>query len=531
LILGIAGLWNLHLQRRHLMRLVTRTANGVVDTIRGSTRDAMLRDNPEEVERIIQSVATQEGIVRIRVFNKEGRIRISSQRDEEETFVDKDAEQCFACHQQDRPLESLDREDRTRIFRGADGNRILGIILPIHNEPACSTGDCHVHDPSTNVLGVLDVQLSLAEVDKDLRASQTQMIIALTDVVIALLVLAIALVWRMVLVPVSRLTAATRQVANGDYDAVVPVRSNDELAELSRSWNQMIVALRSAREELNCWSRTLEERVAEKTRELKTAHERMLMVERMASLGKLAAVVAHEINNPLSGIRTYARLLRRRFALAQKQLPPDLPPLPCCDEETQRVLQVVEEEAARCGEIVRNLLLFSRTPGARFTRQSMADLISRCVLLVRHRAELADVSLAASISEGIPEIVCDPSQIQQVILALVVNAIEATPSGGSVEVALAHHPERGEIEIRVTDTGAGIPEEHRSRIFEPFFSTKHESSGVGLGLAVVYGIVNRHHGTIELESEVGKGTTFRVFLPVEQPEEAAGPRQPGAERS
>jgi two-component system NtrC family sensor kinase len=361
------------------------------------------------------------------------------------------------------------------------------------------------------VLGVLDVQLSMAGVDEDLQASERQMVGGLAASVVAVLFLGGLLVWRMVLRPVRRLTSAMARVAGGDLDISIPVASGDEIGEMTGSWNAMTGELRRARRELQDWNHALEQRVEEKARELQTAHQRVLVVEKMASLGKLAAVVAHEINNPLAGIRTYARLLRRRLA---GRAPPDAPPGQPADEETDRILQVVDAEAGRCGEIVHNMLLFSRTPEARFAPEDIAPVLERCRILLRHQAELLGVELALEVGPDLQPVVCDASQVEQMVLALALNGLEATPAGGRVVVSA-----RGDgdsVVLAVSDTGCGIPVPSQSRIFEPFFTTKEAGKGVGLGLAVVYGIVTRHHGRIDVRSTVGSGSTFTVHLPYRQ---------------
>jgi two-component system NtrC family sensor kinase len=513
-----AALWNLRTQRAHLQRVVGVGGERAAEVIRSSTRQAMLRNDPDMVVRIIETIAAQEAVERVRIFDKQGRITKSTERTEVGTLVDTDAEQCFACHQRDEPLVSLHQEDRTRIFRGPEGVRILGVIAPIRNEPECSGAPCHAHPASRKVLGVLDVQLSLRSVDQALAASERQLLTGVIVTAVAVLALAWLLTWRMVLRPVRRLTRAAGKVSSGDLSVRIPVTSSDEIGEMTVAWNNMVVELSRARDELEGWGRNLERRVEVKTRELERAHQQMVLVEKMASLGKLAAVVAHEINNPLTGIGTYAKLLRRRITPEGKAPPPSL------DGETERVLRMIEEEAGRCGGIVRNLLLFSRTPGARFSREEVPPILERCVMLVRHQAELEEVELRLDIEPDIPRAVIDPAQIQQMVLALVMNALEATPTGGTVKISVRSVAEEDQIEIEVEDTGRGIPQENLNRIFEPFFSTKEEGAGVGLGLAVVYGIVNRHHGKIDVHTSRGEGTRFTIRLPLQQPEETRGPQ-------
>jgi two-component system NtrC family sensor kinase len=504
LILFAADTLNLRLQRRQLERLVGLSAERIAETIRSATRDAMLRNDAPDVRRIIQNVGNQQGITRVRIFSKEGRIRTSTLPSEVETLVDMKAEQCTACHRSDRPLVKLERKDRVRIFTGPDGHRTLGVIAPLYNEPQCTTS-CHAHPASQRVLGVLDVQLSMAGVDEALAASERQLSWGLLTTVAAVLVLVGFLVFWLVLAPVQRLHGAMARVAAGDLDIRVPVTSRDEMGDLARSWNSMTDELRRARRELLESNQTLERRVEEKARQVERVHQEMALVEKMASLGKLAAIVAHEINNPLTGIRTYARFLRRQVA----------GPGAAHDPESERILEMVDSEAGRCGDIVRNLLVFSRGSGARFARGAVPPLVERCRMLLRHQAELQGVTLELDVTDGVPDITCDSGQVEQMTLALAMNALEATPAGG--RVVLGVRAEGSGVVLTVSDTGSGIAEEDRARIYEPFFTTKEKGKGVGLGLAVVYGIVQRHGGRIELRSRPGEGTVFEVHLPARPP--------------
>jgi len=513
LILAAAGTYNLHMQRGHLIEIVNTSADRIVETIRTSTRDAMLRNAPDEVRRIIETIGAQQGIDRIRVFDKQGRIQTSTAPSETGMLVDTDAEACYLCHQRDRPLDRLDRADRMRIFEGPDAGRVLGVIAPIRNEPDCAGLGCHVGPDVQSVLGVLDVRLSLAAVDDDLAASQAEMVIGLVGTALGILLLSFFLTWRMVLEPVRRLTHAAARVAAGDLSATVPLAARDEIGELTATWNAMVHEVGRARDQLERSSETLEQKVKEKTEELERTHNRMLLVEKMASLGKLAAVVAHEINNPLAGINTYAKLLLRRM---DEQPESEGRDSQNGAQETERALRLIEHEAGRCGDIVRNLLLFSRTPNARFAPEEIPPLLERCTMLVRHQATLADVELVADLEPDLPAIVCDASQVQQMILALLMNAIEASETGDTVTIAGHHELSAEMVVLEVIDTGRGIPEEHLGQIFEPFFTSKEEGSGVGLGLAVVYGIVERHSGFLDVTSTAKSGTVFSVWLPTKQ---------------
>jgi len=501
IILAAGATWNITLQREHMTNLVNLSARRSVEIIRRATRDAMLENRPDEVHRILETLGAQEGIEKIRIFDRAGTVKSSTQLAEVGQSWSSQGDMCVACHEERPAEDGLRCADTSREYRKASGERVLAITAPIRNEPDC-TAACHTtHPQSHTVLGALDVQLSLGPVDEQLTASEYQMGIALIATVGIVLLLTGFLVWRMVIRPVRSLTRGTVRVAAGELSTKVPVTSRDEIGELALAWNAMVEELGRTRQELEEWSNTLENRVEEKTAALESAHQKVLLSAKMASLGKLAAAVAHEINNPLAGINTFARLLRKK--------------LDAGDVESARVLDLVASEAERCGGIVRNLLLFSRVPGARFSREDVGAVLDRCALLLKHQAELQDATIRVEKAEDLPPIVCDISQIQQLVLALAVNGIEAMPEGGMLTLTARREGE-SEIVLSVADTGCGIDPEDQQHIFEPFYTKKEGGKGVGLGLAVVYGIVKRHHGRIELDSKLGLGTTFHVHLPADQ---------------
>jgi two-component system NtrC family sensor kinase len=273
----------------------------------------------------------------------------------------------------------------------------------------------------------------------------------------------------------------------------------------------MSLQLQLANEEIVTWAKTLEDRVEQKTTELSRAHDHVLHVEKMASLGKMAAVVAHEVNNPLFGILTYAKLIRKWVGSGQTEHEKR--------EEAMQCLDLIASESRRCGDLMKNLLSLSRTSPMNVQSTDLNAVIDRCLLLVRHQLEMGGVELQLDLTKDLPLVSCDPAQIEQVFVALIMNAIDAMPQGGTLwlEDRLIHDDR--EIEMKVRDNGTGISADVLPHIFEPFLTTK-ESGGVGLGLAIARGIMERHNGRIEVQSELGRGTTFTITLPTQTPNAA-----------
>jgi two-component system NtrC family sensor kinase len=507
LLLGLYGYWHLRLWRQSQQEMVFQSADRASDIIWRSIRYSMLRNEREEVFHIINTIGHEAGISRIRIFNNEGQITFSTDPQEVGRFVDKKAEACYACHAQAQPLARLNRPDRLRIYRAANGTRVLGLIQPIQNEPDCSNAACHAHAAGNQVLGVLDTDLSLASVDRVVARSQREITVFTIVSIIILSLISAGLIRMTVHKPVRRLTAATRHVAEGELDYSLPVDSGDELGSLAASFNRMTEQLKKAQEENQEWTRTLEERVQEKTVELERAYHRLVQSEKMASLGKLAAVVAHEVNNPLAGILTYSKLVSR---MVDKGLEDE-----ARRNEAKSDLREIEAESRRCGTIVKNLLTFARQAPLNPQKNQLAAIVERCLLLVGHQCELQQIDVESHMDPKMPAIYCDSGQIQQVLLALLINAVEAMPQGGRLKVETVYIPEEREARIMVSDDGMGIPEDVLPHIFEPFFTTKAEGKGVGLGLAIAFGIIQQHGGNIEVSSQPQKGTTFTVSLPEE----------------
>lgn len=597
--IGIFSYFNISTQKNILLREAERHTNQLSEAIKSSTRFDMLYYRQLHISSIIQTIAKDPSIRTIRIMNKEGRIIYSSDSTYIGQLLDKDAEACYSCHAANQPLQKLDIQQRSRIYRtDPDSSRIMGLINPIYNEPACWQADCHVHPKDQTVLGVLDITFTIGEIDQQINSAKINAIIFTILVIIALSTILGFIVKWLVDKPVLELVKATQIVASGNLNYSIKDMGKDELGMLARSFNYM-------------------------TQKLAEARLQLFQSDKLASLGRLAAGVAHEINNPLTGILTYSSFLLKRT----KNQP-----------ELQHDLEVIVRETKRSREIVKSLLDFARQTVPRKNETDLNDIINRAILVVENQLDIAKIKLVKEFSDELPPITVDANQIQQVFVNLIINASQAIgPEGGTItvstnrlrlkpfglvpiksatcpnghdlmdpnikidglpsikikakangntgfinldpiygrnrnhygihikdkayvdvscpkcDVSLVYKDKKcpkcgapvyfleipgmgrfeacvtkgGEwqyweevekegprefVEARVSDTGCGIPKEHFDKIFEPFFTTKGQK-GTGLGLAVIWGILEKHDGTIKVESEVGKGTTFTIRIP------------------
>lgn len=602
LIIGVYAYLNIKGQSKSLIAEVERHANQLGETVIASTRYDMMLNQRDRIQQTINSIGTQPHIRDVRIINKDGQITYSSNPNNINQMVDKRAESCYACHAEDRPLEHISITERTRIFKiHPDSSRIIGIIIPIYNEQSCWQADCHAHPQNQKVLGVLDVSISLADIDKAIVKREWEILIFAFIAILAVGLLIAIFVQRWVSNPVKEILSATEQISRGNLNYNIRNLGNDEIGKLAESFNNM-------------------------TKKLSEARLQLLQSDKMASLGRLAAGVAHEINNPLTGVLTYSTFLLKRAK--------DNP-------ELQEDLNIIVRETLRSREIVKSLLDFARQSVPKKSKADINDIINKAINVVEKQISINKIKISKQSENNLPPIIVDANQLQQVFINLLVNASDAMEKNGgtititSKKISLSpfgiaqikkalcpkHHslmdndfkidglpsikvkvvsngnegiihldpvygkhkndynlnfkvdkktkflchecntslvledkscPKCGSpilkfevsgqgfyevcssensnwekwefvdaaglkdyIEIKVSDTGCGIKKEDLPRIFEPFFSTKGQK-GTGLGLAVIWGIIDNHNGTINVESEEGKGTTFTIRLPLSQ---------------
>lgn len=486
-------------QRKQLIEEVIRGVNLLSDTIKLSTRQDMLLYAPDRLHHLVDTVGSQPSIEKIRIFNSYGEIIYSSDKSEMHRLVDKKAEQCTACHAAEKPLERLSTPERTRIFMAPGGYRVLGSINPIYNEPDCSNASCHVHPPEQKVLGVLDIDVSLSSVDEHIVSAELKLLLMSLAILLALSFVVNHLINRFLKRPVRDLIEGTHRVAQGDLDFQIAIRSDDELGVFARYFNLMTQDLKRAKDSITEWGNRLEQLVEERTRDLQSAQQQVVRSAKLASLGKLAAGVAHEINNPLTGVLTFSQLLMEQF-------PPE--------SSEHQDLKVIHRETLRCRKIVRGLLEFSRQTAPEKRLVDVVVLLEEVLNMVANQESFQNIQIIRKLDDSLPPLLADQDQLKQVFLNVVVNAAEAmSGEGGSLTIHAEWQPDQSRVAVSFLDTGPGIDRENLDKLFDPFFTTKE--MGTGLGLAVSYGIVKAHRGGIDVRNQPGGGCGVTITLPAD----------------
>lgn len=508
IIFGIFSYIFITHQDNQLIAEVSRGGGIFSDTVARSTRYNMLMTDREGVHRMIEDIGKQPGVEQVRVFNKKGKIMFSSNKTETIQYVDKNAEACYICHvgQTQNPRQHISFSERTHIIQGND-HRTLAVITPIYNEPDCYNASCHAHSREQGVLGVLDIRMSLKDTDNKLKRNRVILIILTLAAILCLSSISVLFIYKLVVKRLKQLIHAAKKVDMDNLDVFLPVKSKDEIGFIALFFNGIIHDLKVANNEIQAWNIGLEKKLKEHIEKLNKTREQLIQSEKMVSMGVLASSVAHEINNPLQGIFTYIKLMQKIISgkdekIDQKKL-----------ANFNNYLQLMGNEIERCGDMVKNLLVFSKQSKLEIREANTNDIIKDCLKLLKNKIKIQNIEIDMKLQEDILNTYCDVKQIEQTLIALIINSIEALPGGGKITIS-TRSVNNQQVEISIADTGEGISKENLKHIFDPFFSTKEEAKSTGLGLFVAYGIIREHKGTIEVKSVVGKGTVFHIRLPV-----------------
>jgi len=491
---------------------ISSTGDHVSSVAKGALYYSMLENDKAALQRELNIISSMSGIDEVNIYNEHGQLSYTSFPVQAENSNNPN---CSECHSDISALFAVDEmdyriiADKTEcgIYQEGGSGRNLIIRENILNESSCYTASCHAHPESEQVLGSLIINMPLERLDTFMNRSLRDFLI-LTLLIVGLMATFFILFTRKrIKNPLNALISASEAVSRGDTSIRLPLETNllDDMRLVSEAFNNMLDNVEEVAEELQNWSQQLEYKVQKKSEALSEVQNELIHVERIASLGKLSSSVAHEINNPLSGILVYSKLLYKQVNQHEYKHPKK--------ESMLKNLKLIESETKRCGEIVKGLLDFSRKDREDFEHVDLHALLKETCDLIGHSVKMSNISFKKEKKKKKDHVFCSPNQIKQACVALIVNATEAIRENGEIVIRTIN-PDDKHIQICISDSGAGIAEHDLSHIFEPFYSTKQEGNGIGLGLAIVHGIVENHKGRILVDSELGKGTTFTIIFPL-----------------
>lgn len=495
-----------------LNNVIRQNGNNVGSVVEGALYYSMLENDKRTLQNTLDQINTLSGIDDVNMYDDNDSLVYSSFSGDALSHSNPD---CRSCHSNlaemfpvmEKSYRIVPAESDCIMNENDNSHRHLFIRSPILNERSCYTAACHAHSSDERVLGSLIIKMPLEEVDNSISQSSSRFFLIATIITLFLLTSLILFTSKQIKTPLNEIVKASLAVAEGNKTTRLAVNQNqlDDMRTVSEAFNNMLDKLQAANEELKNWSQQLEYKVRKKSEELGSARNELIQIERIASLGKLSSSVAHELNNPLSGILIYTKLIHKQLSN------PEL--YSSKKESVLKHLKFIENETKRCGEIVKGLLDFSRKEQEDFETKNINDIILDTYELMLHPVTIANIKFMIDIQAKHDMVSCSPNQIKQACVALIVNATEAVANDGEITLGTSN-PDSKTIRIDVSDNGIGIREDDIPHIFEPFFSTKHQTSGIGLGLAIVHGIVKNHNGTIDVRSEPGRGTTMSITLPL-----------------
>jgi two-component system NtrC family sensor kinase len=496
----------------YIKSVISENGNNIGFLVESALYKAMLENDQSSLQEILDQINSMSGIDNVSMYDINNNLTYTSILNESTNHSDPD---CKSCHEDlnqmfspyEKSYRIVDAKSECVMNPQIGNVRNLLIKSPILNNPSCSTTGCHAHNPNEKVLGSLIIKMPLEGLDNALRESTTDYFLLASMLTIFLILFLILFTNKKIKSPLNELIKASEAVTAGDKSKRLPVKHNQlsDMRMVSIAFNEMLDNLQTANMELENWSQQLEYKVQKKSEELGHVQNELINIERIASLGKLSMSVAHEINNPLSGILVYSKLIQKQ--MSNQNFDQDKV------NNMLKNLKLIESETKRCGDIVKGLLDFSRKGQDGFEPKHVNEILMDTFDLVAHTMKIKDIHFVSDLSAKKDLISCSPNQIKQSCLAILVNATEAVGENGEITVTTAN-PDETQIRVEITDNGVGINEEDIPHIFEPFFSTKTKTSGIGLGLSIVHGIIQSHNGKVEIKSKRGIGTTISIILPL-----------------
>ncbi len=496
----------------YMNTVIRQSGNNIGSLVEGALYYSMMENDKRALQNTLDVIHTLPGIEDVNMYDSQDNLVYSSTAKDKEHAFNAD---CKSCHTniaamftpKEKSYLILNRNSKCLMNQTDKERRHLLIKSPILNESTCYKSSCHYHAATDEVLGSLVIRIPLDTLDAAVGKSTAEFFVLAAVATIFLVGFLIFFTRRNIKRPLNALLKASIAVANGDRSNRVEIESNqlDDMRMVSTAFNHMLDSLQAATSELENWSQQLEYKVQKKTEELGAAQNELIRIERLASLGKLSSSVAHEINNPLSGILIYSKLVYKQLSN------------PVFDESKRESmlnhLRLIQNETKRCGDIVKGLLDFSRKDQDDFELKHLHEILMGTYELMTHPIRIANINFYKDFTALHDQVFCSPNQVKQACVALLVNASEAVQENGEIIIRTTN-PDDTCIRVDIIDNGVGISPDNLPHIFEPFFSTKHNASGIGLGLAIVHGIIQNHKGKIQVKSEQGKGTTISITLPL-----------------
>lgn len=496
----------------YLNTVIRQNGNNIGSIVQGALYHSMLTNDRSALQNTLDIINTLPGIEDVNMYDNNDNLVYSSFSSDPAKYSNPDCKEChsdinemFSRTEKSFRIVNMDSECEMST-RNYDFRQLL-IRSPIKNERSCYTSSCHAHSENDDILGSFVIRIPLEDLDSALRKSSIDFYLLAGLTAFLLLTFIMIFIGRNIKQPLNAIMKASESVSKGDRSTRMEIRPGNarDVSMVASAFNEMLDSLQSATTELQNWSQQLEYKVKKKTEELSEMQNELIHVERIASLGKLSSSVAHEINNPLSGVLTYTKLVHKQLYKSGLDDSEKMPML--------KYLKVIEDETKRCGDIVKSLLDFSKKDQSDFKSRHLHKVLRDACILMEHQMKIANISFYTDFSASHDLINCSENQIKQAIIAILLNASEAVSENGEIMMK-TFNPDEKSIKLQVTDNGVGITPEDIPHIFEPFFSAKEKVSGIGLGLAVVHGIIQSHNGRVEVESERAKGTTITIVLPL-----------------
>jgi two-component system NtrC family sensor kinase len=498
----------------YIKSIIKQRGNNAAMMVHSALYQSMLENDKNALQNMLNIINKMSGIDDVNLYDQKENLVYSSFKGETQGHSNPN---CKECHQgisslfpdSNNPTKIIQINSECKMNDNDNIHRHLLIKSPIANEPSCYTADCHAHNQNEEYLGSLVIKIPLKDLDKTQSDLTTDFYLLAAVLTILLIAVLILFTRKKIKQPLKNLILASESVSKGDRNTRLEIKADqlDDMRMVSMAFNDMLDNLQAATKELENWSQQLEYKVRKKSEELGQAQNELINIEKIASLGKLSLSVAHEINNPLSGILIYTKLVQKQ--LANQNLDH------AKRESVFKYLKMIENETKRCGDIVKGLLDFSGKDKNLFEIKHLHEILKETFNLIDHSMKMSKINFFTEFNAVDDQVFCSPNQIKQACIAVLVNASEAVSENGEI-IFKTENPDKETVKIEIIDNGSGIDSEVLPHIFEPFFSTKQNVRGTGLGLAIVHGIIKSHNGRIDVKSETGKGTSFSIILPVKE---------------